>query len=339
MTEIEKVLVERFEAPDGSCIFRANGKVFGPISRDDLEKIETAPRIAAELGVPLLEIDTSEWRSKKLNVQDDDENATIEESDSIIFDESAAPHLIVRSILASKCIVTLSDTGEMFDYDTRKGVFRSRTETRIARALEHTFRRLEAEKALRISVMREIQERLKRRTYKKREEMNKDPFLFNLKNGMFDLRTFELLPHDPKYLSTVQLPIEFHPNATCPNIMKFFEEVLYKEDLAVIQELLGYLLWKGLPAHKAWMLVGSGSNGKSTFIELIKKLLGESNISSRGLVDIELNRFAVADLYDKRANVHADVVLKSLRLLFAQLKLRGDMSGKKHDDVFTEKRG
>ena len=35
----------------------------------------------------------------------------------------------------------------------------------------------------------------------------------------------------------------------------------------------------------------------------------------------------------------ADVVLKSLRLLFAQLKLRGDMSGKKHDDVFTEKRG
>jgi len=308
------VRVERFEAPDGSCIYRANGKVFGPVSREDRERTETASRIADELGVPLLAIDKSEWRARNLNPQDEDETATIEEQPaSIIFDESTQPHIIVRAILSNRRIVTLSDTNEMLDYDAAAGLFRPGAEPRIARALEHTFRRLGAEKALRISVMREIQERLKRRTYKKRGELNKHAFLLNLMNGMFDLRTFQLLPHDPKYLSTVQLPVEFHPEASCPNTMKFLSEVLYKEDLVVIQELLGYLLWKGMPAHKAWMLVGSGSNGKSTFIELIRKLLGEHNISSRGLVDLELNRFATADLFGKLANVHADLPDIALR--------------------------
>jgi P4 family phage/plasmid primase-like protien len=105
----------------------------------------------------------------------------------------------------------------------------------------------------------------------------------------------------------VQLEVVYDPTTTCPNIMKFLREVLYEEDIPAIQELLGYLLWRDYPAAKAWMLVGTGGNGKSTFIALVKALLGLENVSSRGLVDLERNRFATAELYGKLANLYADL--------------------------------
>jgi putative DNA primase/helicase len=61
------------------------------------------------------------------------------------------------------------------------------------------------------------------------------------------------------------------------------------------------------------MLFGTGSNGKSTFITLLRTLLGMENIASRGLVDLEKNRFAMADLYLKLANLYADLEDVALR--------------------------
>jgi putative DNA primase/helicase len=59
--------------------------------------------------------------------------------------------------------------------------------------------------------------------------------------------------------------------------------------------------------------VGDGQNGKSTLINLLKALLGIENISSRGLQELELNRFAKASLYGKLANLHADLPDQALR--------------------------
>ena len=49
--------------------------------------------------------------------------------------------------------------------------------------------------------------------------------LLNLKNGMLDTNTFELKPHSPDYLSTIQLPVNYNPDAQCPLWIKTLDEI------------------------------------------------------------------------------------------------------------------
>src|SRR5215469_6336091 len=61
------------------------------------------------------------------------------------------------------------------------------------------------------------------------------------------------------------------------------------------------------------MLFGrTGSNGKGVLLSIIEALLGNSNCSHRSLQDLDTNRFAIADLYGKYANIFGD--LKSTKL-------------------------
>jgi P4 family phage/plasmid primase-like protien len=55
------------------------------------------------------------------------------------------------------------------------------------------------------------------------------------------------------------------------------------------------------------MLLGPGDNGKSILLGVEGRLLGVDNISTRGLQDIDRDRFAKADLFGKFANIHADL--------------------------------
>jgi len=68
-----------------------------------------------------------------------------------------------------------------------------------------------------------------------------------------------------------------------------------------------------MPHHKALMLIGDGANGKSTLLELIKQFLGEDNVSNASLQSICYHRFAVAQLYNKLANICADLPDSALK--------------------------
>ncbi|MEM3379049.1 MAG: phage/plasmid primase, P4 family [Candidatus Bathyarchaeia archaeon] len=79
------------------------------------------------------------------------------------------------------------------------------------------------------------------------------------------------------------------------------------------------------------MLVGEGSNGKSTFLNLIKAFLGQQNVCGRSLQDLELNRLAKNDLYTKLANIHADLPDRALQSTGTFKMLTG------HDLIAAEK--
>jgi len=79
----------------------------------------------------------------------------------------------------------------------------------------------------------------------------------------------------------------------------------------LILEMIGYTLDPyEYPYNKAFLLVGEGNNGKTTLLRLIKKILGEHNVSSVNLrnLDPRVNRFAAAELYGKLANISAEPV-------------------------------
>lgn len=129
----------------------------------------------------------------------------------------------------------------------------------------------------------------------------------NLKNGIFNLETFELLPHSPMHLSTIQLPIKYNPNADAPNFMQFLRDITLNDDelITVLKEILGYLLSSETKAERAFFFYGGGSNGKSTLSNLIIELIGEENISSIPLSEFS-KPFGLEGIINKSVNIAAE---------------------------------
>ncbi|MGI0150197.1 MAG: primase C-terminal domain-containing protein, partial [Thermoplasmata archaeon] len=92
--------------------------------------------------------------------------------------------------------------------------------------------------------------------------------LINVRNGMLRWRTGELLPHDPKYLSLIQVPVDWVPDAKSEKLDEFFRMVLPEDALGVAEEFTGLILVPDTSFAKCLVLVGEGGNGKSTFLKL-----------------------------------------------------------------------
>lgn len=136
----------------------------------------------------------------------------------------------------------------------------------------------------------------------------------NMENGIYNIDTGELIPHSYIALFVNKIPIKYNPKADCPKIKKFFSEVVYEGDIPTLQELFGYCLYRRYHIHKAVMLVGGGKNGKSTLLRLLIKFLGEENVSNKELQSIIYNRFSLASLFGKYANVASDISDKALKI-------------------------
>jgi len=197
-------------------------------------------------------------------------------------------------------LITFRDTKEIFFYDN--GVYREGGEDLIT-----TFCVLFG-----FANSRKIIEEIKNETLIERKNLE-NKWLICLENGVLDLRTFEVKPHNPKYLMLNKIPVKYDPDADCPKIKQFLRAVLHEEDIPVIEELFGYCLLKDYPIHKAFMLLGNGANGKSTLINLLKAFLGAENCSSVSLQALSEDKFSIAELYGKLANLYADVPDEALR--------------------------
>jgi putative DNA primase/helicase len=101
----------------------------------------------------------------------------------------------------------------------------------------------------------------------------------NCKNGTINLKTGELLPHDPKHLITKCIDVEYDPSAGCPMWKDFLEDIfapLPDRDavIAYVKKAIGYSLTGITRQHILHVMYGIGRNGKSTFIRTIARLLG-----------------------------------------------------------------
>lgn len=148
--------------------------------------------------------------------------------------------------------------------------------------------------------------------YKPIEAMNSDPYIINVKNGLYHVLEDKLLEHNPNYLSTVQINANYNPSAECPQFMQFLKDCLDNEEIYLIQEILGYLLVPINKAQKSFVFVGTGNAGKSTLLSVAQEiLLGNRNVSNvpwQALSD----RFKTAELFGKLANIFADLPSKSI---------------------------
>jgi putative DNA primase/helicase len=113
-------------------------------------------------------------------------------------------------------------------------------------------------------------------------ELNTDRYMLNCSNGIVNLRTGELLPHNRDFFMTKNTHIEYDSSADCPtwkgfleNIMKDEEENIKHELIEFLQKAIGYTLTGDTSEQVAFFLWGTGRNGKSTFINVVKDILGD----------------------------------------------------------------
>jgi len=140
------------------------------------------------------------------------------------------------------------------------------------------------------------------------------PNKINLLNGILDIDTMALRPHNPEFLSPIQIPVRYDQDATCPETEKFVRDVYPADafEAGVPWEISAWLLMLDAPTQKALLLLGLGGNGKSRELARLRALVGIGNITTKSLHNLELNRFSTSSLVGKLANICPDLPSKDL---------------------------
>ncbi|USK56359.1 phage/plasmid primase, P4 family [Cytobacillus solani] len=114
------------------------------------------------------------------------------------------------------------------------------------------------------------------------DELNQNGYLLNCKNGVVDLKSGKLLQHDRSLLMTKNTHISYDAEASCPAWISFLQSIMKNENGEVKQDLIdflqkaiGYTLTGDTSEQVAFFLWGTGRNGKSTFINIVKEILGD----------------------------------------------------------------
>jgi putative DNA primase/helicase len=109
------------------------------------------------------------------------------------------------------------------------------------------------------------------------DDLDADPWLLNCMNGTLDLRTGELWEHRRKDLCTKRVPIHYDSTATCPRFQAFLEKIMGGSSglIGFLQRAIGYAITGITKEHVIFIWHGSGANGKTTLIEVVRTMLGE----------------------------------------------------------------
>ncbi|HPD57612.1 MAG TPA: phage/plasmid primase, P4 family [Smithellaceae bacterium] len=185
-------------------------------------------------------------------------------------------------------------------------------------------------------------------TFIDEEQWDKNPLLINCKSGMISIETGETIPHDPKYLSRVQLPVNYDPHQESVRWFEFLKDI-FPEDFEdpknsrtymtkhyLLQMWFGYCLLRDNRFHKALFLYGTGSNGKSTVIEVLQAMVGEKNTSNLSLSDL-CQRFKIQHLLGKMVNLATEtgsrdpLAMDVFKTIIAGEKISAE---RKYGDVF-----
>ena len=107
-------------------------------------------------------------------------------------------------------------------------------------------------------------------------ELDTHQFLLTVSNGIVNLKTGKLLGHERNHLLTHITNVAYDQSATAPTWLRFLEDVFQSdaELIAFVQKAVGYSLTGDVREQVLFISHGVGSNGKSVFLNILRKLLG-----------------------------------------------------------------
>ena len=135
-----------------------------------------------------------------------------------------------------------------------------------------------------------------------------DANLIAFKNGIFNVLTGNLEEFSPNVVITNKIPWDYDPAAYSELGDKTLDKLACGNPSirALLEECIGYCFYRRNELSKAFILTGEKSNGKSTFLDMVKNVLGEGNYSALDLAEMD-ERFSVATMAGKLANIGDDI--------------------------------
>jgi putative DNA primase/helicase len=128
----------------------------------------------------------------------------------------------------------------------------------------------------------------------------------NLQDCLFNLETFEPEEHRRELFFTTQLDFAYDPDADCPTFRSYLRKSLVYPDgtpdrelFQLMMEALGYSMTARTDMKASFWLVGVPDSGKSTFISVIKSIMGDLH-TTIDLTQLATNRFLLAGIIGKR---------------------------------------
>ncbi|MBN7296580.1 DNA primase family protein [Mycobacteroides abscessus] len=126
-------------------------------------------------------------------------------------------------------------------------------------------------------------------------------------NGLVDLRTLELHPHTPNFMTMRKVPLRWDPAATAERWVEWGTHQMGAEQLAVFEEGAAQMLDPSRTPTKGIYLFGPSRTGKSTLCRVCEGFAPEEQVSAVQLQSLSDDQFAAADLYGMVLNVAADM--------------------------------
>lgn len=127
-------------------------------------------------------------------------------------------------------------------------------------------------------------------------------------NCVLDVLTTETMTPTPEHLITNVIPHRWNPDAECAAVDRTLMNIACGDAdvFETLIEAIGLCMYRGCEFAKAPILIGKGSNGKSTYINMIRRVLGRENYSSMDMANIG-ERFQTVPLAGKLANLGDDI--------------------------------
>lgn len=135
-----------------------------------------------------------------------------------------------------------------------------------------------------------------------------NPNIIAFSNGLYNIRDGSFKEFTPDVVITNKIPWPYNPTAH-DDLLDHTLNRLACDDpevRALLEEMVGYCMYRRNELGKAFILIGDKSNGKSTFLHVVKNLLGDQNIASLDLKELG-DRFKTAELFGKLANIGDDI--------------------------------
>lgn len=141
---------------------------------------------------------------------------------------------------------------------------------------------------------------------KNTERSNAKFIAFN--NGVFNIDTGEFSEFSPDYIITNKINFNYNPEAYNEAGNKTLDKIAcFDNDIrSLLEEVIGYCFYTRNELRKSFILIGDKANGKSTFLDMIKTILGDENTSALDMGELG-DRFKTAELFGKLANIGDDI--------------------------------
>ena len=168
------------------------------------------------------------------------------------------------------------------------------------------------------------------------------PTWIQFKNTIVDILSGERFEATPEYFVTNPIPYNLHKEnfEETPVMDRIFEEWVGKDYVKTLYEIIAYCLIPDYPINRLFCFIGSGMNGKSKFLELLTKFIGEKNCATTELDALLNSRFEVTRLHKKLVCMMGETNFNEMSKTSILKKLTGgDLIGfeYKNKNPFSEK--